>query len=133
MPADEQKVLHIKWMRLVSQGETCPRCGSTEMNLNSAVEILKNVMAPLNISIHYEKGTLSLLEFKKNATESNRIWINTIPLEEYIGASNGESACCGVCEDLNCRTVEVNGTVYNEIPTNMIIRAALIAASRMLL
>lgn len=133
MDLNGEKMLVVKWKRLISQGETCPRCGSTEENLDSAVEILTQVLAPLEIKVKFHKESLSLLDFKKNNTESNRIWINSIPLEEYIGATNGENACCGVCEGSDCRTVELNGTIYEEIPKNMIIRAVLIAASRMLL
>ncbi|MGQ9551641.1 MAG: DUF2703 domain-containing protein [Candidatus Bathycorpusculaceae bacterium] len=33
------KLLKIKWRRLVSDGETCPRCESTEEELEKAVSI----------------------------------------------------------------------------------------------
>ena len=43
------KPLSIVWKRLVDEGETCPRCGSTQQNLTAAMARLTSVLAPLGI------------------------------------------------------------------------------------
>ena len=73
----------IRWKRLISKGETCPRCGSTEEELRKAVSILKKSFAPLG-KVTLEKEELSVSEFKKDPLQSNRIWINNRLLEDWI-------------------------------------------------
>ncbi len=68
---------------------------------------------------------------KKNPLESNRIWINDKPLEEYLKADVGKSPCCDVCGPSECRTIEVDGNIYEVVTADMIIRAGLLAASEM--
>ena len=76
--------MKIKWKRLISKGETCPRCGSTEEALRTAVSTLKQSLAPLGIEVILEKEELSVTEFKKDPLQSNRIWINNRLLEDWI-------------------------------------------------
>ena len=47
-------------------------------------------------------------------------------------AATGSSPCCNECGDNECRTVEVDGQVHEAIPQELLVRAGLIAASRML-
>ena len=61
----DMKVLEIKWQRLVSKGETCPRCGLTEKEVDKAVSALKKSLAPLGVEVRLAKSELSLSEFKK--------------------------------------------------------------------
>ena len=65
--------LKIRWKRLISKGETCPRCGSTEEEIKKAVLILKQSFAPLGINVILEKEQLSVTEFQKDPLQSNRI------------------------------------------------------------
>ncbi len=126
------KTLKIKWQRLVSDGQTCPRCGSTEKELEKAISALGQSLAPLGIEIVLEKEELSVAEFKKDYFQSNRIWINSRLLEEWIGAEVGQSSCCDICGNAECRTMEIGGQTYETIPANLIIKAGLLAASRSL-
>ena len=126
------RTLTIEWQRLVSEGETCPRCGSTEEQLENAVSQLRNMLAPLHIEVVLKKGELSASEFEKAPLSSNQIWINKRPLEEWVGAQVGQSPCCGPCGSSDCRTVEVQGQSYEAIPANLIIRSALLAISQSL-
>jgi hypothetical protein len=121
--------LPIVWQRLVSGGKTCERCGATEVHLQTAVSKLRQVLAPLNIEPTFEVRDIDQSSFKETPSESNRIWIAGVPLEQLLGASVGSSTCCSVCGDAPCRTVEVEGVVHEEIPEAVIVRAALIAAS----
>lgn len=125
------KLLNIKWQRLISEGETCPRCGSTEKEVDKAVSALSQSLAALGIEVRLEKTELSLHEFKKNPLQSNRIWINNRPLEDWIEGRIDQSPCCDVCGPSECRTLEVGGKVYEAIPAQLIIKAGLIAASEL--
>lgn len=127
-----QKPLIIKWQRLISNEETCPRCGSTEDELDSAVASLKQALTPLGIKIVVEKKELSVDEFKKQPLESNRIWLNGQPLEVFVDAGVGQSPCCDVCVPSECRTVTIDGQVYETIPSNVIVKAGLMAASTLI-
>ena len=92
---------------------------------------MEKSLAPLGIKVHLEKSEIPESEFKTNPTVSNRILINNKPLEEYLSATAGQSQCCEVCGDSECRTVEVENKVYEVIPHELIIRAGLMAASKL--
>jgi len=126
---DNEKILTISWQRLVSDGGTCPRCGSTEDELDKAILKLKSALSPLGIKVELQKSELSLEEFKKNPVKSNTILFNGISLEDLIEAKTGQSQCCDVCGDEECRTVEVGGESYETIPAELIIKAGLIAGA----
>jgi hypothetical protein len=128
------EAFNIKWQRLLvdESGQTCPRCGSTENELDKAVHVLEQSLAPLGMEVVFEKKVLEPAVFTKDALESNRIWIVGRPLEDWLGAEVGQSHCCEVCGDAECRTVEIGRDVYETIPAGLIIRAGLIAASRMI-
>jgi hypothetical protein len=129
----EMKTLKITWQRLLidESGQTCPRCGSTEKELERALDVLKKSLAPLGIEVTLEKKALGPAIFAKDVLESNRIWISERPLEEWLDAKVGQSLCCEVCGNAECRTVEVGEHVHETIPAELIVRAALIAASQM--
>ena len=120
--------LKIKWQRLISEGETCRRCGSTGKEVDKAVFALSRALAPLGIKIRLEKEGLSIHGFRKDLLRSNRILINNRLLEDWLGAEVGHSPCCDVCGPSECRTLEVKGRVYEVIPARLIIKAGLVAA-----
>ena len=121
--------LPIVWQRLVSRGETCPRCGSTQAAIERAVATLTEVLRPLHIEPLLQTIALDQDTFDQAPTESNRIWIAGRPLEEWIGAQASGTQCCSVCGDSNCRTLEVDGTTYEAVPETLIVKAGLAAAS----
>jgi hypothetical protein len=121
--------LTITWERLVEGGETCPRCGATEEELNKAVRQLEAALEPLGIAVVFKKEELTLAAFKDAPTASNRIWLNGRLLEEWLGGGSGASACCDVCGDEECRTVVVDGEEHESVPAALIVRAGLAAAS----
>jgi len=128
------KVLKITWQRLVdAKGRTCDRCGSTAEELQTAFRSLKKSLASLGIKLTLEKRRLDAITCAKDISQSNRIWIGERPLEEWIGAEVGKSPCGFCCADLGgqveCRTVEVQGQVYETIPADLIVRAGLLAAA----
>jgi hypothetical protein len=122
--------LPIIWQRLVSaDGRTCIRCDATYQHLQSAVVKLKGALEPLGIEPTLELREIDQSTFRNEPAESNRIWIAGKPVEEWLGAGVGNSRCCSVCGDAPCRTMEVDGAVFEEIPEAVILKAALIAAS----
>jgi len=122
--------LPIIWQRLVSaDGRTCQRCDATYQQLQSTVAKLRDVLKPLNIEPILELRKIDEKSFRTQPSESNRIWIAGKPFEEWPGASVGSSPCCSVCGDSPCRTIEVEGAVFEKIPETLILKAALIAAS----
>ena len=121
--------LPIVWQRLVSARGTCPRCDATHRHLQSAVVKLTEALRPLNVEPTLEVREIGESSFRKDSTQSNRIWIANKPIEEWVGAGAGSSKCCSVCGDNPCRTMEVEGAIFEDIPEATIMRAALIAAS----
>lgn len=127
------KILEIRWQRLVDEhGRTCERCGATETAVVDAVGKLRRALSPLGIDVDLEKESLAPAEFRDAPLESNRIWIAGKPIEAWLSASTGQSQCCSTCGDADCRTLTVDGTTYEAIPVDLIVRAGLLAGARLL-
>lgn len=127
------KHLPILWQRLVSeQGTTCPRCNSTGEEVQRAVEKLKLALAPLGVMPALQIEQIGEATFLKDPLQSNRILIGGQTIEHWLGGQTGSSRCCNECGDNECRTVEVGGTSYEVIPEELLVRAGVIAAARML-
>ena len=127
------KPLPIVWQRLVNtEGRTCPRCHGTGDEMLGALDRLRAALAPLGVEPQLETVELNEAVFLTRPSESNRIWIAGKPLEEWLGGQTGSSRCCNECGDKDCRTVEVAGQTYEVIPEELIVRAGVIAASKML-
>jgi len=103
------KILKIEWQRLVAEGQTCPRCGATEEEVEKAYRSLEKSLAPLGIQVVLEKQELAPEVFQRDPSRSNRILLNGRPLEEWLGLKAGQSPCCGPCGDAECRTLETGG------------------------
>ena len=97
-----------------------------------AVAKLKAALRPLGIEPALEEQVISQASFQADPSESNRVWISGRPMEEWLGARVGSTPCCSVCGDSECRTVEVGGTTFEALPEQLIIRAALVAASTLI-
>ena len=128
----QAKSLTIKWQRLLSDGRTCPRCGSTGDEVDKAVATLRQSLAPLGIMVVLEKCELSIEEFKQDTLRSNEIWIGGRLLEDWLGATTGQSECCDVCGPNDCRTVNVAGENHEIVPAELIVKAGLLAATELL-
>lgn len=127
------KTLPIVWQRLVSaKGTTCPRCQGTHEEVLRAVERLKLALEPLGITPVLEIRELDQAAFLSQPLDSNRIWVAGQPMEDWVEGRVGSSRCCEECGDQDCRTVEVGGTTFEVIPEELLVRAGLIAASRLL-
>ncbi len=129
-------VLLIEWQRLVDiDGKTCDRCGGTEKELRRGVATLKRSLRPLGIKVTLEKKSMGP-ECAKNIIESNQILIAGRPLEEWLEAKVGTSACGSCCaklgETVECRTISVDGKTYEVIPAQLIVKAGIKAAAEII-
>lgn len=93
--------------------------------MERAISKLQEALRPLGIQPTLETKVMDTASFRADPSESNRVWIAGKPMEEWLDASVGKSRCCSVCGESDCRTVEVGGTVFESIPENLFIRAAL--------
>lgn len=134
LPADvPMHTLTVRWQRLVDASDkTCPRCSSTEQEVQKAFAHLKSSLAPAGIAVALQTDRLDEATFFQAPLESNRIWINSRPLEDWVGAQSASSPCCGSCAGAECRTVSVGGETYEAIPAALIVRAGLVAAGEAL-
>ena len=124
------KSLSIIWQRLVdSNGQTCNRCGATYKELEKAVKRLGASLEPLGIEPAIEIREIDSATFATDPAQSNRIWIDGKPLEQWLSASVSSSRCCNVCGDSECRTIELDDEVFETIPAELILKAGLIAAA----
>lgn len=126
------KTLTIAWQRLLDRGQTCPRCGSTETEVEKAVVLLTQSLAPQGVNVVLEKGEMTAEQFAQNTLKSNSILINGKLLEEWIGGQTGQSQCCDICGPNDCRTMDVGGDVYEVIPADLVVKAGLLAAAQLL-
>jgi len=124
------KPLTITWQRLVKEGQTCDRCGGTQLELQKAVNRLQSALAPLGFEPHLETQQIDEPAFQAAPLESNRIWIAGVPLEDWLGAREGTSRCCAACGGADCRTVRLDDHTFEVIPAELIVRAALVAAAQ---
>jgi Domain of unknown function (DUF2703) len=125
------KPLHILWQRLVTpEGETCDRCHGTQEAIDRVIPTLKEVLRPLGMEPVLETRAINRDLFKGNPSESNRIWIDGRPIEDWLNASVGNSECCSACGDSACRTLEIGEDTFETIPEQLILKAALLAASQ---
>jgi hypothetical protein len=127
--ADSERTLTLTWERLLVDAETCPRCGATEAELDKAAAALRAALGPLGVAVVVEKRELAPAAFEADPSRSNRVWLNGRLLEDWLGGETGQSPCCDVCGEAECRTVEVGGEAYETIPADLIVRAGLAAAA----
>ena len=125
------KTLVIEWQRLLDEHEkTCPRCGSTEQEVEKATASLNRELSPFDINVSLVKMAIEPETFKQDVLQSNKIVIAGRTLEEWLGAETGQSPCCEVCGDAECRTVEYADQTHEMVPADLIVKAGLIAASQ---
>ncbi len=110
---------------------TCPRCGTTEQEVEKAVTRLKQALAPHDVEVSLRKSIIDPATFKQDTLQSNRIMIAGKTLEDWLGARTGQSKCCETCGDSDCRTVEYEEQTHEAIPADLIVRAGLASAEQL--
>ncbi len=126
------KTIVIEWQRLLDENKkTCPRCGSTEQEVEKAAATLNRELKPFEIRATLTKKAIKPETFRQDVLQSNKIVIAGQTLEEWLGAGTAQSPCCEVCGDAECRTVEYADQSHEMVPADLIVKAALIAASQL--
>jgi hypothetical protein len=124
------RILTIRWQRLVDEkGRTCPRCQSTGDTVSNTFQKIEKALAELGIAVDLKTEAIDFPMFTSDPLQSNRIWIGGRLLEEWIGGTEGQSRCCEVCGEFDCRTISVGIDTYEAISEDLIVKASLLAAA----
>jgi hypothetical protein len=118
------KRLEIEWKHFAVGDATCERCGNTGDALRVALEELRREFDPTSVKIHL---TETLLD-KTRITESNEIRMNGSLIEDLLAAGVVSTDCpsCGTLamESTCCRAIEIGDEQYEDIPAELIKKAA---------
>lgn len=106
------------------------RCGGTQDAIVQAMPKLQEALRPLGMEPVLETREIDPADFKGQPSESNRIWIAGRSIEDWLNASVGKSTCCSACGGADCRTLEIGNETFETIPEQLILKAALLAASQ---
>ena len=98
----------------------------------TAMPTLQEALRPLGMKPVLETRAIDPADFKGMPSESNRIWIAGRSIEDWLNASVGKSTCCAACGGADCRTLEIGNETFETIPEQLILKAALLAASQSL-
>jgi hypothetical protein len=115
------KELEIEWKHLDVDGKTCDRCAGTGDEINQFINRLHEECALKDVHITLKEINLT----EKDIEESNRIFINGIPLEDILPETTVSQNICTSCSDLLgsstcCRTIIHTGKEYETIPKQLI-------------
>lgn len=119
------KELVIEWRHYDKLGETCDRCASTGASVREVVAELRRELSQEGVSVTFIETLLS----ENLMSQSNLVLFNGVPLESLLDqAVAGENSCpscsCLTGSETSCRTVTLEGTTYEEIPADLIRKAA---------
>lgn len=113
----------IEWKHFDKNGATCDRCSQTGNNLQT---VIKDLQKEFDIEFIETKLT------EDRMSESNQIIINGKLLEGLIPNTKVGENFCSSCTDLtdnssdcHCRTINQGGTIFEDIPADLIKTAVL--------
>jgi len=116
--------LEIEWRHLVQQGNTCERCDNTGVTLLRVLQDLSAELGRAGVVVTFRETPLG----PEDLAQSNLILFNGRSMEDCLGAQVTETHCQSCCElvgeQVSCRAVEINGTIYEAIPEALIREAA---------
>jgi hypothetical protein len=124
MTTPRYKRLEIEWKHFAAGDATCERCGKTGESLHTAVEELRREFTPAVVKINL---TETLLD-KTRLAESNEILMNGTLIEDLLAAEVVSTDCpsCGILAGKStcCRALEIDNEWYEDIPAELIKKAA---------
>ena len=133
--ATAPKTLEIEWQRMVGEdGRACCGSGSTQKALEDAHAELTESLAPKGIEVVLRSKNFSPEECIDAPERANRILVAGHGIEHWLGAEVGASPCEGFCKQAlgekgTCRTLVYEGETYEVVPVELVVKAALVAAS----
>ena len=119
------KELTIEWRHYEKEGATCDRCAATGSSVSEVVTQLRHELAAKGVTVTFTETILP----EEHMAQSNMILFNGTPLEAVLeNAAADENPCpscsCLTGSETSCRTVEYKGKTYEEIPGELIRKAA---------
>ena len=118
------KRLEIEWKHFAVGDATCERCGKTGDALKAFVEDLRKVFAPAMGKVNLTETILD----KTRIAESNEILMNGRLIEDLPAAGVASTDCPSrntlAGESTCCRALEIDREVYEDIPADLIRKAA---------
>ena len=119
------KELTIEWRHYEKEGATCDRCAATGSSVKEVVSELTRELEGRGVTVTFTETALP----EELMAQSNMILFNGTPLEAVLeNAAADENPCpscsCLTGSETRCRTVEYEGKTYEEIPGELIRKAA---------
>lgn len=118
---EERIVVEVE--RVVVDGATCDRCGSTWDAARAAVTAVAGELAGLGVAVDLQDRPLTA----DRVADSNRVLVNGRSVEEWLGATVVENECAS-CSDLLgeptcCRAYEFDGVLTESLSAEHIAQA----------
>jgi len=124
MNVPRYKRLEIEWKHFAVGDATCERCSKTGDALHAVVEELRRELTPAGVKINL---TETLLD-RARIAESNEILMNGTLIDDLLAAVAVPTDCpsCSTLagESTCCRAIEIDNKWYEDIPAEMIKKAA---------
>ena len=119
------KELAIEWRHYAKEGATCDRCAATGSSVKEVVSELTKELEGRGVTVTFTETALP----EELMTQSNMTLFNGAPLEAILDKAAADENPCPSCSGLtgsetSCRTVEYEGKTYEEIPGELIRKAA---------
>lgn len=119
------KKLNIEWRHYDKAGQTCDRCAATGRSVRAVVSGLNTELAEKGVIVTFTETLLP----EELMAQSNLLLFNGVALESVLDNAAADKNHCESCScltgsDTSCRTVEHEGTTYEEIPEELIRQAA---------
>lgn len=120
-----KRELVIEWRHYVKEGATCDRCAATGTSVREVVAELAKQLELRGVTVKLNETSLP----EEQMAQSNMILFNGVMLEDLLDDAMTDENHCSSCScltgsDTSCRTVEYQGKTYEEIPGNLIRKAA---------
>lgn len=120
-------VLDVEWRHVGENVDsTCERCSATGRTLQGVIDEIRPMLSARRVRIRVTETVLP----HDRIGESNIILFNGIPIEDLIDeASVGLTPCvscsCMTGTDAECRALVCGDRTYEDVPADIIRRAAL--------
>jgi len=119
------KELNIEWRHYDKDGQTCDRCAATGASVREVVSGLSKELPEKGVTVTFTETLLS----EELIPQSNMLLFNGVPLEAVLDNAAADENHCTSCSCLtgsetSCRTIKYEGETYEEIPEELIRKAA---------
>lgn len=126
-----KRELVIEWRHYDKEGATCDRCAATGASIRGVIAELGEELGTRGVCVTLRETPLP----EEKMAQSNMILFDGIALEELLDDATADENSCPSCScltgtDTNCRIVKHQGKSYEEIPGELIRKAAYKALER---